>query len=134
MGQITKKEEKFIAEYIRNEGNGTDAALAAYDTDSRADAASIASRVLKKPQVAEALREELARQGVTIEQIIAPVANALSATNPDGTDDYRTQLAAHDRAVKILGMTDSQEKTSPAINFNINKANFGGEFVNNDEN
>lgn len=130
---LTMKERKLVSEYVKNGGNATKAALEVYDTSSEADAASIASRALKKPSVAEALQRELARQGITLEKIISPVAKGLTAVKKDGETDYGVQLAAHDRAVKILNMTDSQEKNSPAISFNINKANFGKEFVKNDE-
>ena len=132
--RVTSKEKKFVAEYIKNDGNGTKAALATYNTKSEANAASIASRVLEKTSVAELLKAELDKQGVTIEKVIMPVAKGLSATKKDGAEDYGVQLAAHDRAVKILGLTEPQEKNSPSISFNINKANFGGEFVKNDEN
>ena len=128
--KITKKEEEFVAEYVKNGGNGTSAALKVYEPSSENSAAVIASKTLKKPSVVEALREELERQGVTIEKIISPVANGLSAVKKDSTPDYGTQLAAHDRAVKLLGLT---EERSSSINFNINRANFGGEFVKNDE-
>ncbi|MBR0403098.1 terminase small subunit [Candidatus Saccharibacteria bacterium] len=130
--KLTIKERKFLTEYVDNGGNGTQAALKAYDTNSANDAAVIASKVIKKPSVAEALKMELARQGITIENVIAPVAKGLKAVREDGTDDYRTQLAAHDRAVKIMGLAEPKEN-NPAINFNINKANFGGEFVQNEE-
>ncbi len=128
--KMTTKEEQLVANYIANGGNGTDAAMAAYNTQSRENAAAIASRVLKKPSVAEALRAELDKQDITLEKIIKPVARGLTAVDEKGHDDLKTQLAAHDRAVKILGMTEKENGTS--FNFNINKANFGGEFVKND--
>lgn len=48
----TIKQKKFVAEYLKT-GNGTQAALAVYDTDSPEVAGSIASDNLKKQKVKE---------------------------------------------------------------------------------
>jgi hypothetical protein len=73
-----------------------------------------ASQELRNANVQEALQAELARQGITLEQIIAPVAKALKAKvrvktiDEDGTyeigeaDDIEMQLKGHDRAVRLV--------------------------------
>ena len=48
----TKKQRKFAKEYVES-GNGTQAALKAYDTESKDTAKSIASENLTKPNVRE---------------------------------------------------------------------------------
>ena len=122
--KMTVKKEKFLAEYIKNDGNGTAAAKEVYDVSSDSSAAAIASKVLKDENVMSALREEMARQGITLEKVVAPVAKGLA----DG--DIKVQLSAHDRAVRLLGITE--KNNSPSINFSIDRANFGGEFVRHD--
>lgn len=131
---LTIKEQKFVAEYVENGGNGTKAALKAYDVTSESSAAVLANNTLKKPNVAEALKEEMERQGITFEKIISPVAKGLTAVDEEGKDNISVQLAAHDRAVKLLKIFEEKDaKNTASISFNINNANFGGEFVQNGE-
>lgn len=59
MDTLTRKEKKFVKEYVKNEGNGTQAALKAYDTKSQNAAAVIASRELRKDKVQSAIQEAL---------------------------------------------------------------------------
>ena len=134
MADLSMKEKKFLSEYVKNGGNGAQAAMVAYDAKNKNSAAVIASHALSRPSVASALKAELERQGITVERIIKPIADGLSAVDKDGNEDHRARLMAHDRAVKIMGLNDEKEQSNPAINFNINNANFGGEFVENDEN
>lgn len=47
---LTVKQEKFVKEYL-DTGNGTQAALAVYDTDNPRTAAAIASENLTKPNI-----------------------------------------------------------------------------------
>lgn len=120
--KLTMKEQKFVTAYIENGGNGTKAALEAYDVGSENAAAHLASKNLRKPAIEEILKAEMERQGITLERVISPVAKGLV------DDDIKVQLSAHDRAVKLLGLTE--KKDNPSINFNISQANLGMEFVN----
>ena len=130
----TVKERKLVKQVIKNGGNATKAAMKVYDVKDKRSAASLAHTVLHKPSITELLSEEMERQGITAEAIVAPVAKGLVAVNSDGSEDIPTQLSAHDRAIKMLKLTEPPEKTaSPSISFNINKANFGGEFVHHDD-
>jgi phage terminase small subunit len=56
---LTRKQEVFVEKYIETGGNGTKAALDAYDTDNYMTAAAIASENLTKPKVQNALAEAL---------------------------------------------------------------------------
>lgn len=85
------------------------------------------SDVLKKPKVQEALQKELEKQGIGIEQVVAPVVKALTATqvirHKDGTleatneDDIELQLKGHDRAMKILQPTKDSDNGNTINNF-----------------
>lgn len=54
---LTLKQRRFVEEYVRNGGNGTRAALFAYDTVDPVTAASMARENLRKPQIKAAIAE-----------------------------------------------------------------------------
>lgn len=56
--RLTKKERGFVKEILKGK-NGTEAALAAYDTDKPLTAASIASENLTKPKIVNAIHAAL---------------------------------------------------------------------------
>lgn len=55
LADLTTKQADFVIEYIRSGGNGAEAALKAYETESYTTAASIATNNLKKPKIQQAL-------------------------------------------------------------------------------
>lgn len=59
MTRLTKKQRKFVKSFVETEGNGTQAALTAYDTTDPNVAAVIASENLRKPNIVDALEEAL---------------------------------------------------------------------------
>ena len=70
--------------------------------------------IVNRPLVQTALTEALERQGVTFDQILKPVIDALNATvivrtleGPVKTKlpDHRIRLEAHDRLVRLYGGT-----------------------------
>lgn len=100
------------------------AALEAGYGSNPESASAIASETLKNPKVQDALQMELARQGITIEDVVAPVAKALKAKKiifhgkesgeafADEVEDVELQLKGHDRAIKILGFNGKEEGTT----------------------
>lgn len=131
MKQPTNKEKELAKAYVKNGGNGAKAALEVYNTKNPRVAATIASTVLKKPNVKSALEKELKKQGITLSRSLAPIAKGLVATKKeDGqtVDDIDTQLKASDRALKLL-LPKQQLDSGFNFNLNIDSAHFGGEFV-----
>lgn len=109
--KLTVKEAKLvkgIAEGKKKRQAGFDAGYTGKPETVSVDV----SKTLKKPNVQEALQVELARQGITLEQVVAPVTRALT------DDSIETQLKGHDRAMKILGA--NQPREAP-ININFNQ-------------
>lgn len=129
---VTKKEQAFIENYAKNGGKVTKAALAAYDTKNPKRAASIGSRMIRKPKIQDALQKELKKQNITLERALKPISKALVATKKDidgaTIDDLDTQLKGSDRALKIL-LPPQKDNSSLNFNLNIDSAHFGGEFV-----
>lgn len=56
--RLTHKEKGFVKDYLKT-GNGTEAALANYDTESENTAAAIASQNLRKPKILNLVEEKL---------------------------------------------------------------------------
>lgn len=56
---LTIKQKTFVKEYIETKGNGTQAALKAYNTEDENTAAQIASDNLRNPQIRERIQKAL---------------------------------------------------------------------------
>lgn len=86
---MTVKQRKFVKNYVRMKGNGTQAALDVYDVKSKHTAEVIASENLRKPEVRRSIEIALEANGLDDEYIsellkevtIAGIGN--KATNSD---------------------------------------------------
>lgn len=92
---LTKKQKIFVKEYIQNNGNGTQAALEAYDTESERVAAVIASENLTKPDIKNYLEEI----GFTSDNAKEVVAEILS----DESNEPKDRLKAAEMIFKVHG-------------------------------
>lgn len=118
----TLKQKAFVEEYVRNGGNGTQAALKTYGTDDYKTAQNISSENLSKPIVMEELIKTARRLGVTEEKIVSPVIDALNS------DELEMRLKGHDRMVKMLNGKDVGVSLNieNASGIEISFKNFGG--------
>lgn len=101
---LTAKQEAWAAEYTRNGGNATQAAIKAYPNATPASAKQIGYENLTKLDLSKEIRKEFARQGVTLEKAIKPVVKGLEAKDREGKDDLDKQMRAHDRFMKAINM------------------------------
>lgn len=99
--KLTPKQAKFVKEYVRNDGNGTKAALKAYDVKNEHTANVMAAENLAKPGIQQALLKAAERMGITEEKIMQPVVDAL------GDESLDMRLKGHDRIVKLIGAKDT---------------------------
>lgn len=125
--KLTIKEAKLVKNVALGKTKRESAQLAGY-SGSPETLSVTASEVLKKPKVQDALQVELEKQGIGIEQIIAPVTKALNAKVKFRTeagsietdeDDLEMQLKGHDRAMKIVTLGQKQDNQFNADNINI---------------
>ena len=105
---LTPKQEKFVAEYVRNGGNASAAAKVAYPEQNENSAAQQGWQNLQKLELAKAIRQEFAKQGVTLDKAIKPIVKGLEAKDKDGNDDLQKQMMAHDRWLKA-SMLDRED-------------------------
>lgn len=115
---LTPKQEVFVAEYVKNGGNAKQAAIKAYPNQNENSAAQQGWQNLQKLELAKAIREEFARQGVTLEKALKPIVKGLEAKSKEGDDDLTKQLMAHDRWLKA-SMLDKEDN---GVSLNIENA------------
>lgn len=126
----TTKQKKFVKEYVKNDGNGTKAAMAVYDTTDYATAAAISSENLNKPQVKDAIEAALIKHEITMDAAIKPIADALKADKvsisgqgdqafAEVTPDHSVRLKASGMALKLMGAEKQEDKGGNTINFNF---------------
>lgn len=122
---LSVKQRKFVKAYVENNGNGTKAALEAYDTNSEDVARSMAAENLAKPTIRVAVEKALEKADITIEKAVQPIADGLQATKTIPTTDgfvegidHGIRLKASGMALKLLG-ADQKEEKGNTFNFNF---------------
>lgn len=115
---LTPKQEIFKAEVVKNGGNATAAAQVAYPNATYGSAKTIGWENMTKLDLAKAIRQELNRQGVTLEKALRPIAKGLEAKTKDGADDLAKQMMAHDRWLKASTI----DKEDNGLQLNIENA------------
>ncbi len=122
--QLKDKDSIFVKELIRNGGNQTDAALAAFpgigkniegsDTEvykkKRMSAAATASRKMKQPNIKAAIVALMDDMGLTDEKLLAEIRKGVDA--PTNTDkmDWHTKLRFLETSLKMRGHFDDKDK------------------------
>src|SRR5215469_9003579 len=70
---LTDREQRLIDEYVKNGGNGTQAAASAGYSAARADQS--AYQVLRRPEVQRHIRERIAESRVSTDEIVGTLAS-----------------------------------------------------------
>ena len=123
MGKLTVKEELFCQSYVELLGNGTQAAVAAFDIDMEKKnwqntAASIAKEYLRKPHLLARVRELLNLAHMNDESVDAEVAFCLRQN-----EDLNVKMKAAEMYNKLGGryQKDNEQKRA---NINIDGINY----------
>lgn len=77
--KLTMKQKKWTRSYIKNEGNGTKAALEVYNTTDNATARVIASTNLDKPAIVEEITRLMNEIGITNKMLFEKLKTGLTA-------------------------------------------------------
>jgi len=99
---LTVKQRRFVRHYVET-GNGTQAALVAYDTADPNTARAIAAENLAKPSIQEAVDALLDASGLSDERLAAIHAYYLSLHRSDDPQEKALGLKALDMAYKLKG-------------------------------
>lgn len=123
---LTVKQKKFVKEYVKNDGNGTQAALNVYDTTDYNSANQIAVENLQKPTVKAAIEQALKKHEITMDAAVKPIADGLHAERVtmtehgvDTSPDHSIRLKASSMALKLMG-AEKQEGGGITFNFKGN--------------
>ncbi len=109
---LTKKQEKFVTEYIYNGGNGMRAVMAAYDVTNENVACAMSSENLSKQIIRETIQDILFKQLATPEFAAAGFVRLASQS-----DDEKIQHKALESVAKMNGMF--RAKTDVTHNVNV---------------
>lgn len=121
---LTIKQAKFVKAKLEGK-SGTQAALEAYDTTPKV-ARTIAAENMAKPNIREILQAEFAKQGITLEAIVKPIADGLKADKvvivgkdedafADLQPDHSIRLKASGMAAQFMGIGKNQTEVN--VNF-----------------
>lgn len=109
--EFTPKRKKFVTKYIENGGNGTQAVLDTYNTDSSNVANQIALENLRKPTVIRAIDQVLQGVGLT-DDVVAKIHKRNMTQDKD--------LRVSQTAVKdYYGVTGKLEKAGDNTQVNV---------------
>ena len=99
---LTVKQRRFVHEYLRT-GNGTAAALVAYDTRDPRTASVIATETLGRPSVQAAVAELLDEGGLSDRKLGEIHAHYLALYRSDDPAEKALGLKALDMAYRLKG-------------------------------
>lgn len=118
---LTKKEQAFCEEYVRNGGNASRAYYFAYDTTLE-NARKAYCKTFKKPEVKEYItalqKEAFAAACISAERVALKLADIAFADKEDEIYTAPSQLKALDLLQKQLGL--QHQKLEADVNTSIN--------------
>ncbi len=103
---LTKKQDKFVKEYL-DTGNGTQAALKAYDTKNENTASSIAWENLRKPEIQVAIQDSAKTAQAVILQLAQSAENESVRLNASKDILDRAGFKPVDKSEVKAEVTDS---------------------------
>ncbi len=119
--RLTLKQKTFVKEYLANGGNGTQAAMMAYNAKDSGSAGEIASQNLKKVEIQKALNGQLEKKGLTLKQITGNIARM--AVHEIENPSAKVVLNANITLLKLLGGFPDDKQRGSTTNVQINVEN-----------
>lgn len=136
---LTEKEKKFIGKMAQGYPANR-AAYEAYNAKTLESASSIAAHKMKNPNIREKVLEVLERKGIDLDVALEPLVKSLKAKKniiQDGElvttniDDLDLQLKASDRALKLMGVSQTSKGETVGNNYiqinNLHKSQYDEE-------
>ena len=108
----TLKQQRFIAEYVANGGNGVQAALIAYETNDYNTANQIARDNLQKPTIQREIAKRAEKVGLNVEDALRTVKEGMDAEDSKGNPQWGARLRASDMTLKLVGAYPKDKEVS----------------------
>lgn len=112
----TLKQELFVREYVKNNGNGAQAALKVYNTTDPNTARAIASENLTKPNVKQELDKILSQGKLELKNITSKLSEVIHETPAKGYSGADI-MEAIKTGLKLHGVLTDRKQIST---FNVN--------------
>lgn len=110
----TFKEKRFAEEYVKQNGNGTQAALAVYNTTDKKTASVISAENLVKPRVQQTIEEIATAAGVSSQGILQNISKL--ATQQAEKVSAEAILKANIELAKLLRLYPDKKSTHVSLN------------------
>ena len=98
--KLKQKQKAFIAEYVKNGGNGVQAALKVYDTENYNTANQIARDNLQKPTIMREIEKQMNNTGLTVKKALNAINDGYDAEKK-GDPDHAIRLRSADMTLKL---------------------------------
>jgi len=98
--KLKQKQKAFIAEYVRNGGNGVQAALTVYNTEDYNTANQIAIDNLQKPTIMREIEKQMNDTGLTVKKALNAINDGYDAEKK-GDPDHAIRLRSADMTLKL---------------------------------
>lgn len=131
--KLTDKQRKFVKAKLEGK-TGVEAAMIAYPSVDYSVANAIAGENLKKPSIQEALEAAYAKRGLTIDALVAPHADALTANKvvpiegdfyETDVPDHTTRMNASKNLAQFIGLGRTGEGTTNYNFINLSRSDKG---------
>lgn len=117
--RVTLKQKKYIQKYVETGGNGTQAALEAYDTINPLTAAAISSENLTKPYIQEEIDKILKDKNLTLEQNLDNITRIANGT-PETKLSADVVLKANLELARLRGADMGHKTSHSTVSFKAN--------------
>ena len=111
--KLTIKQDLFTKKYVEHKGNGTQAALEVYDTDSPRVAQNIASENLSNPIIQNRIDQILNKQNLSLDKNMANIGNL--ANSEVEKPSANAVLKANIELLKLRGAYGRQINTNVSL-------------------
>lgn len=120
---LTHRERKFVRVLTKGDGvSPTEAALQVYNVKTRQSASAMATDIVHRPRVQDAIKKALKAQGLDLGQIASNL-KSLANAKPDKMAS-ETVLKANIEALKLMGEYPSEKHAHFNLNAKIESRSF----------
>jgi phage terminase small subunit len=116
---LNHNQKRFVKNLLKTKGNQKAAYTMTYGVGG-ATAAVNSTKLMKRPEVQNALTHELERHGLSKDYFIKKFKDLTNATDKDGHPDNRIQFDTTKIGMEMHGMLKKEDNVQAGININYN--------------